>query len=59
MNRSILELVAPMKEGEALKKAMEVFPPYEDSIRYEESTTRLIALNDVYDLYIPNEMSVE
>lgn len=59
MNRSILELVAPMKEGEALKKAMEVFPPYEDSIRYEESTKRLIALNDIYDLYIPNEMSVE
>lgn len=48
-----------MKSGEALVKALSVFPDYEDSVRYESQTVRLMRLSDLYRLYIPSSMSTE
>lgn len=59
MNKEILQHIPSMMVGEKLKQAMEVLPPYEETIRLETSSVRLIALNDIYDIYIPNDMSVE
>lgn len=49
----------PMLSGVELLSAMQVLPPYDPSIRNQDATTRLIALSDVYNLYIPSQMSVE
>ena len=39
--------------------ALKVLPEYEDSIRSADSPTRLMALSDLYKIYVPNQMSVE
>lgn len=49
----------PMLSGDALEKALEVLPPYSESIRNENAATRLMALSDLYQIYIPSTMSVE
>lgn len=48
-----------MKSGEELVKALSVFPEYEDSVRYESQTVRLMRLSDLYRLYVPSNMSTE
>lgn len=48
-----------MKSGEELVKALSVFPDYNDSIRQESQTVRLMRLSDLYRLYIPSPMSTE
>lgn len=49
----------PMLSGVELLSALQVLPPYDPSIRNQDTATRLIALSDVYNLYIPSQMSVE
>ena len=48
-----------MKSGEELVKALSVFPEYEDSVRYESQTVRLMRLSDLYRIYVPSNMSTE
>lgn len=48
-----------MKSGEELVKALSVFPDYNDSIRQESQTVRLMRLSDLYRLYVPSAMSTE
>lgn len=48
-----------MKSGEELVKALSVFPDYNDSIRQESQTVRLMLLSDLYRLYVPSNMSTE
>lgn len=36
-----------------------VLPEYNKSIRQEDSSTRLVALSDIYDIYIPSKMTYE
>ena len=43
-----------MKSGEELVKALSVFPDYNDSIRQESQTVRLMRLSDLYRLYVPS-----
>ena len=49
----------PMLSGDELRKALEVLPPYSESIRDKDAATRLMALSDLYRIYIPSTMSVE
>lgn len=49
----------PMLSGDELEKALEVLPPYSESIRDKDAATRLVALSDLYQIYIPSTMSVE
>ena len=49
----------PMLSGDELRKALEVLPPYFESIRNKDAATRLMALSDLYQIYIPSTMSVE
>lgn len=49
----------PMLSGMELLSALQVLPTYDPSIRNQDAATRLIALSDLYQLYIPSQMSVE
>ena len=49
----------PMLSGDELRKALEVLPPYSESVQNEDAATRLMALSDLYQIYIPSTMSVE
>ena len=48
-----------MLTGEELHKALRMIPEYDDSIRKKDKSTRLVALSDLYNIYIPSEMSEE
>ena len=53
------DYIAPMYEGEELIKKLAVYPEYDDSIRNASVAERLMALSDLYSLYIPTDMTVE
>ena len=56
---NILNQLSPMKNGKELLDQLTVLPPYDPSIRSQPATTRLMALSDLYNIYIPSGMSVE
>ena len=56
---SIINQLAEMKMGKELISEMSVLPTYNDNIRSENQAVRLIALSDLYDIYLPSEMSTE
>ena len=56
---TILNQLSPMKNGKELLEELTILPPYNPKIREQASTVRLMALSDLYSLYIPSTMSVE
>ena len=56
---SIIELLPPMLSGDKLNEALGVFPSYDETIRFKTATERLIALQDIYNLYVPSSMGRE
>ena len=56
---NILRQLSPMKTGTELLSEMTVLPAYDPNIRDQPSTVRLMALSDLYNIYIPSGMSVE
>jgi hypothetical protein len=57
--QNIFNQLDPMKTGAELLSEMTVLPPYDPNIRAQPSTVRLMALSDLYNIYIPCSMSVE
>ena len=55
----ILNQLSEMKSGKDLISELSVLPAYDDNIRSQSATTRLVALSDIYNIYIPSTMSVE
>lgn len=55
----IVKLLPEMKVGKELLSALTQLPNYDEDIRNRDETARLIALSDLYKIYIPSEMSVE
>lgn len=51
--------LSPMKTGKDLLSEMTVLPKQDPDIRLQPSTVRLMALSDLYDIYLPSSMSVE
>lgn len=49
----------PMLSGQELVSALSVFPEYSNKIKNENQTTRLMALSDIYKLYIPSQISFD
>ena len=45
--------------GTELTESLQVLPKYDESIRNKDKSIRLIALSDLYDIYIPSDMSKE
>ena len=56
---NLLNQLSPMKTGTELLSEMTVLPPYDPKIRLQSATTRLMALSDLYNIYVPSSMSVE
>ncbi len=55
----IINFLPPMKSGVMLRSALEVLPEYDDSIREADTAVRLMALSDLYRVYVPSRMSLE
>lgn len=55
----IINIMPRMLTGEELDKALKVLPEYEDSIREKSVPERLVALQDIYKIYVPNNMTRE
>lgn len=55
----IINALPPMKAGDELISALTVLPEYDKSICDENEAIRLMALSDLYKIYLPSQMSVE
>ena len=55
----LTNIISPMKNRDELISELAVFPNYDEKIRLENQAVRLTALSDLYDLYIPSQMSLE
>lgn len=55
----IIYALPPMKSGYELSSCLEVLPEYDISICTCDVPTRLMALSDLYQIYIPSQMSLE
>ena len=55
----IVQQIPTMLSGEPLAAALKVLPEYDKEICSANTATRLMALNDLYKIYIPNQMSTE
>lgn len=59
IKQNLVVKLPPMLAGTELLSALEVLPDYDESIRDLDAATRLMALSDLYKLYLPSQMSVE
>lgn len=53
------KLLPGMKSGQELISALSIIPKYDESICEQDQTARLVALSDLYQIYIPSQMSLE
>ena len=55
----IISIMPKMLTGEELDKALVILPEYENSIREKSVPERLVALQDIYKIYVPSAMTRE
>ena len=55
----VIRILPPMKSGNELLSALEVLPEYNCSICGADAPIRLMALSDLYRVYVPSQMSLE
>ena len=55
----VIRILPPMKSGSELLSALEVLPEYDAAICDADAHVRLVALSDLYRVYVPNQMSLE
>lgn len=48
-----------MKSGNELISALSIIPEYDESICTQNQAVRLMALSDLYQIYVPSQMSLE
>lgn len=58
-NLSLIKKLPPMLSGSALEQALAILPEYDPEIVNQDAATRLIALSDLYKVFVPNQMSKE
>lgn len=56
---NIIDLLPKMIAGDDLKKALTIMPEYDKNICNQDKAIRLMALSDIYKLYVPSQMSFE
>lgn len=59
MDNKIVSQLPSMKSEKEVYSALLNLPMYDGSICQSSATERLIALSDIYDIYIPSEMTYE
>ena len=55
----IMDKIPQMLFGEELERALQILPEYDMSITEKSEAERLVALSDLYSIYVPNQMSRE
>ena len=55
----IISIMPKMLTGEELDKTLKIFPEYDESIVDKSVPERLVALQDIYKIYIPSKMTRE
>ena len=55
----VIRILPTMKSGNELLSALEVLPEYDVAICNADAPVRLMALSDLYRVYVPNQMSLE
>ena len=55
----VIHILPTMKSGDELLSALEVLPEYDAAICDADTPVRLMALSDLYRVYVPNQMSLE
>ncbi len=55
----IIKQLAPMLSGKELYEALKILPEYDEDICNKDKATRLMALSDLYNIYLPPDMSTE
>lgn len=55
----VIGILPSMKSGNELSSALEVLPKYDEAIRDADISVRLMALSDLYRIYVPSQMSLE
>lgn len=55
----LIKRLPEMKAGNTLISELTVLPPYSEDIRSQNDAVRLIALSDLYQIYIPSSMTTE
>ena len=58
-NMGLIKKLPPMLSGSALEQALSILPEYDPEIIDQDAATRLIALSDLYKVFVPNQMSKE
>ena len=58
-NMSLIQKMPPMLSGSELERALTILPEYDPAIVNENEAVRLIALTDIYTVFVPNQMSRE
>lgn len=56
---SLIKMLPSMLSGSALEKSLAILPEYDTEIINQDAATRLIALSDLYKVFVPNQMSRE
>ena len=56
---NIVCILPTMKSGDDLFSALEVLPEYDGTVREADVPVRLMALSDLYRIYVPSQMSME
>lgn len=55
----IISIMPKMLTGEELDKALKILPAYDESIGDKSVPERLVALQDIYKIYVPSNMTRE
>ena len=58
-NMSLIQKMPPMLSGSELERALTILPEHDPAIVNENEAMRLIALTDIYKVFVPNQMSRE
>lgn len=55
----IINVLPRMKSGKELINELQILPIYNPEICYADAPVRLMALSDLFRIYIPSQMSLE
>ena len=55
----VIRMLPAMKSGQELVTALEVLPECDPAICTADAPIRLMALSDLYRIYVPSQMSLE
>ena len=58
-NMNLIRKLPPMLSGAELEQALSILPEYDPAIKNENEAMRLIALSELYKVFVPNQMSKE